>query len=239
MGIGTLLSFGVRSALATTISGGRNGLIPVLLGRLSGAEAVALFEVATFPLQAADVAAAPVRLALFPEQARLAAEKNQPELRRSVRAYVRGAIVVGLPGAVLGWFLLPWVIPTIYSHRYGEAVGPARILLIAAALSFALGWSKTLPAAVGRPGIRAAVLGLDAVLVIPLMVVLGAKAAEGAAIAVSAGLVAQALAWFALFRNVLNTPVRPPGKGRRPAPAATRSGDKLTRTPTNDRDVIG
>jgi O-antigen/teichoic acid export membrane protein len=204
VGTGRILSFGLRSALATTISGARNGLIPTLVGRLAGAEAVAFLEVATFPVQAADVASAPVRLVLFPEQARLAARGSSAELRGSVRAYLKAGLLVGIPAAVAGWLLLPWIIPTLYSARYEAAVGPARILLVGAVVSLALGWSKTLPSAVGRPGIRVAILGLDALVVIPTLVLLGSRGAEGGAIAIAAGLLTQALAWVVLLPRVVH-----------------------------------
>jgi O-antigen/teichoic acid export membrane protein len=198
-----LLSFGLRSAAATTVSGARNGLIPIILGRLAGAETVGFFEVATFPVRAANVAGAPVRLALFPEQARLWSEKNSDELRRSVHAYVRAGLLIGIPAAAVGWLLLPWLIGALYSPGYAAAAEPARILLLAAVLGLAFGWSKTLPAAVGRPGIRVAVLGLDALTVIPLLVLLGSRGAQGAAIAITAGLFVQALAWALLLPRVV------------------------------------
>ncbi|MDR7555341.1 MAG: lipopolysaccharide biosynthesis protein [Armatimonadota bacterium] len=201
VGIGPLLSFGLRSALATTVSGARNGLIPVVLGRLSGPAAVAVFEVATFPLQAADVAGAPVRLALFPEQARLAAEGRHRELPDSSRAYVRAGLVIGVPAAIAGWFLLPWLIPTLYSARYADAVTPARIFLLAAIGSLAFGWTKTLPAALGRPDVRVVVLALDAVVVLSLLVIFAPRGAVGGAIAVTAGLLTQAVVWTVLLRR--------------------------------------
>jgi O-antigen/teichoic acid export membrane protein len=225
VGTAKLLSFGVRSALATTISGARNGLVPVLLGRLSGPAAVAVFEVATFPLQAADVAGAPVRLALFPEQARLAAEDRREELSRSVRTYLRTALILGVPAAVAGWFLLPWLIPAFYSNRYESAVGPARTLLVAAVVSLALGWAKMLPAALGRPGLRVVVVALDAVVVLGLLATLAGRGAFGGAVAVTAGLLTQAAAWSFMFPWAVQQPVHDSARLRTDQKGPTSPGD--------------
>jgi O-antigen/teichoic acid export membrane protein len=203
--ISMLLRFAAQSALSTTVSGTRNGLVPVLLARLSGPSAVAFFEVATFPLQAADTVSAPVRLALLPEQARLAAERRTADLRDTVRAYIRVAVLIGVPGAIAGWLVLPWLLPTLYTVTYSPAVWPARILTTAALLSLVLGWAKTLPAAIGKPGVRTAVLTADAVLVLGALALLGGRGASGAAIAIVAGLTAQALAWSWLTPRLLRS----------------------------------
>lgn len=200
--VAPMIGFGLRTAVASTISGARNGVLPVLLGRFGGPEAVSLFEVATFPLQAGDVASAPVRLALFPEQARIAATGAQDELRAAVRAHVRAGILLGVPAAVAGWILLPYLIPALYSSQYGGAVTPARILLVPAVVALALGWSKTLPAALGRPELRVHVLAVDAVVVVGVLWAVGSSGATGAAVALTLGLLAQAVAWALLFRKL-------------------------------------
>lgn len=195
VGTMTLLGFGAKSGIALTISGARNGIIPALLGRLSGPQAVGVFEVATFPLQAAGVADAPLRLALLPEHARLAAESRWGEIAESIRAYARAALAVGIPAAIAGWFLLPWLIPALYSARYAAAVTPARILTVAAVISLALGWSKNLPGAVGRPGLRVAVLAADATVTLAVLAVTARHGPVGAAFALLAGTVVHAGMW--------------------------------------------
>jgi O-antigen/teichoic acid export membrane protein len=206
VGTTTLLRFGVQAGFATTISGARSGLVPVLLARLSGPGAVAFLDVATFPLQAADTASAPVRMALFPEQARLSAEARIGELRGTVRAYVRAALVIGVPGAIVGWLILPWLVPALYTTSYAPAIWPARILTIAALISLTIGWAKSLPAAIGRPSIRTAVLAADAIFVIGVLVLVGERGAAGAALALAAGAAAQGLAWIWLTPHLLRSP---------------------------------
>lgn len=199
-----MLSFGLRSGLATTISGARSGALPVLLGRWGGPETVSMFEVATFPLQAADVGSAPLRLALFPEQARASARGSWDELRRSVGAHTKAGILIGVPAAIAGWILLPHLIPALYSPQYRGAVVPARILLLPAVVGLALGWSKTLPSALGRPEVRIYVLTVDAVVVLAVLwATVGSMGAKGAALALTCGALAQVMAWALLLRRLM------------------------------------
>ena len=63
-------------------------------------------------------------------------------------------------------------------------------MLLAAALQFVFGWSKSLPVSIGRPGLRVLAHGVESVVMIPLVVVLGREwGATGAAGAVLASTV--------------------------------------------------
>ena len=80
---------------------------------------------------------------------------------------------------------MPWLVETIFGSEYSGAVDAARIILVAAAIQFALGWSKSLPVTIGRPRLRIVTHGLEALVVIPLVAVLGSEwGATGAAVAV-------------------------------------------------------
>lgn len=227
VGMMTLLGFGAKSGIAATISGARNGIIPVLLGRLSGPEAVAIFNVATFPLQAAGVADAPLRLVLLPEHARLAAEGRSGEIAGSIRAYARGALAVGIPAAIAGWFLLPWLIPVLYSARYAAAVTPSRVLVLAALIGLIMGWSKSLPGAMGRPGLRVAVLAGDAAVALAVLALTANRGPLGAALAVLAGMVTQAGMWWRIAPRA----IRAVGTVSPPLPARTRAEEGVNGFP--------
>ena len=210
VGTWELVRFGFHSSLTTTVAAVYGSLVPVLLGRTAGPTAVGLFRAAMLPVVAANNLSGPVRLLMFPEQARLAAEGRIETLRRSVKLYTVIGFALGLCGAVVAYIALPWFIPLLYSPSFDAAVLPARILLIAAVFYFALSWGKTLAAAVGKPQIRTVLAAVElAVVALLLLGGLSDRGAEGAAIAVSAGSVAVGVAWLIiaprLFRGQLLT----------------------------------
>ena len=70
---------------------------------------------------------------------------------------------------------MPWLIETVFGAEFLGAVDAARIILVAAAIQFALGWSKSLPVTIGQPRLRIVTHGLEALVVIPLAAVLGRR----------------------------------------------------------------
>jgi O-antigen/teichoic acid export membrane protein len=185
-----LIRFGFHTSITTSVAAASGALIPVILGRLAGPTAVGEFRVGMFPVFLSDSASGPIRLVLFPEQARLSAVGDLAQLRRAIRGHTLAALALSLPFAVVGWFALPWLLPLLFSEQFDEAVLPARILLLAAVVRFSGAWFKTLPAALGRPELRTALAVLELVVMISLLIVLGGQGSEGAAIAVTAASVA-------------------------------------------------
>ena len=95
---------------------------------------------------------------------------------------------------------MPWLVETVFGSEYGGAVDAARVILLAAAIHFALGWTKTLPVTIGRPRLRIVTHGLETLVAIPLVAVLGAEwGATGAAVAVLASTVVFAAAWLVVI----------------------------------------
>jgi O-antigen/teichoic acid export membrane protein len=92
----------------------------------------------------------------------------------------------------------------MYSPAFSGSVAPARILLIAAVLYLALGWTKTLPAATGRPGLRTAVAGVDLGVSVLLVWALAAHGSVGAATAVSISTAVLVVAWWFVLRSILD-----------------------------------
>jgi O-antigen/teichoic acid export membrane protein len=189
-----LVRFGFHTSITTSVAAANGALIPVFLGRVAGPTAVGIFRVAMFPVFLAGSASAPIRLVLYPEQARLAAEDDLGQIRHAIRTHTLAALALSLPFAVAAWFALPWLLPLIYSEQFKDAVQPARILLIAAVIQFSASWFKTLPAALGKPQLRTALTLLELALMISLLLLLGGRGSEGAAIAFSATSVASAIA---------------------------------------------
>jgi O-antigen/teichoic acid export membrane protein len=156
-----------------------------LLGSLAGPAAVGLFRVAMFPVLLASVTSAPIRMLLLPEQAKLAAERRFEDVWRSIRVHTLAGLSIGVPSAVAGYFVLDWLIPLLFSESFSSAVDAARILLVAAVGYLALGWWRTLPAAVGKPQIRTIIAAVSLILTLGLLALLGSAGSEGAALAVS------------------------------------------------------
>jgi O-antigen/teichoic acid export membrane protein len=203
-----ILPFSLYSSLTTSVATANAQLVPIILGRAAGTASVGNYNVALLPITAGAVASAPLRLTLFGEQAKLAAEGKQDVLKRSIRGYTAIALAVGIPGAAIGWLVLPWLLRTLYSDEFGDAVEPARVLLVAAVAQLAIGWAKTFPAAVGRPGVRAAVSGAELAALVALLAWLAGHGPSGAAVAVSATSVGVAVTWWLVAHRLLEQPVR-------------------------------
>jgi len=181
-----LIRFGFHTSITGSVAAASGALIPVVLGRLAGPTAVGEFRVSMFPVFVADNASGPIRLVLYPEQARLSAVGDHAQLRQAIRNHTLAALAVSLPLAVVGWFALPWLLPLLFSDAFDEAVLPARILLIAAVVRFSGAWFKTLPAALGRPELRTALALLELGVLVSLLIAFGGRGSEGAAIAFTA-----------------------------------------------------
>jgi O-antigen/teichoic acid export membrane protein len=198
-----LLRFGAQSSITTTVVAVETGLIAAILGREVGAQEVAVFSIALFPVVLAALATAPVRMTTFPELARLAAGGDTQTLWRGIVLYTRLALALGAASAAIGWFMLDRLIPALYSHRYEDAVGPARVLLVAAVASLCTAWAKALPAAVGRPGIRTIVSLVEVALTVSLTLWWASRGAAGAAMALTVASVVIAGLWLLIARRVI------------------------------------
>jgi O-antigen/teichoic acid export membrane protein len=113
-----------------------------------------------------------------------------------IRKYTLGAAFLMVAAVPLFFFAMPWLVETVFGEEYGGAVDAARIVLLAGAIQFAIGWTKSLPVTIGRPQLRIVTHGLEALVVIPLVAVLGAEwGATGAAVAVLVSTAVFAAAW--------------------------------------------
>jgi O-antigen/teichoic acid export membrane protein len=144
-------------------------------------------------------------MALFPEQARLAAKGDHAALRKSVRGMTGIGFAIGIPGAVLAWFLFPTLIPALFTDEFENVVEPARIMLVAAVFQFAIGsWAKSLPAAIGKPRLRtmmsAVYMGVSVGLTATLAT--GLESTAGA-IGTTVAAVSTLTAWWFLAERIL------------------------------------
>jgi O-antigen/teichoic acid export membrane protein len=222
-----LTTFGIHSSLTSSVVSMERSLVLILLGAIAGPSAAGIFNVALLPVGVMALATEPIRLVLYPEQARLAARGDLRSLRRTMTWYSGVGLAVGIPCAIAGWFVLPWLIPMLFSDQFDDAVEPARILLPAAVCFLALGWSKTVPAAIGKPHVRTAVSALSAIIMLTLTAVLAPRyESNGAAVAYTAAAVSVSVIWcwwFFTGRALKGAPPRasvgqPRGPGSLPSP---------------------
>jgi O-antigen/teichoic acid export membrane protein len=198
-----IVRFGVNSSLTTTLVAVRSVAAFVLLGRTLGPAAVGVFAVAMFPVTLSEVASSPLRLLMIPEQATLAARGRPDIVWNGLVAYAKGSLVVGVAAAAVGWLVLPSLLPLLYGSSYEAAVRPARILLVAAVAGLVVAWSKALPAALGRAGVRTAMSFGELALTLVALAALSDRGVSGVAVAISVVSAVTACAWWVVARRML------------------------------------
>jgi len=122
---------------------------------------------------------------------------------------------------------MPTLVRVIFESKNLGAVTAARIVVVAGAVQFVVGWSKTFAVTVGRPQWRIWSHGIETVVLLPLAVLLGWRwGAAGAAVAVLASSVAFAIVWVVLFLRIRREPGDPPSAAtpREPVVATTELG---------------
>ena len=215
---GVVTKFAVHTSLAKTVFSGRDLMIPVVLGSLAGPAAVGLFRISLLPVVAVGLISGPIRMLLLPEQNKLHAAQRFTDLWRSVRAHTIAGLAVGVPGAVVGWFALDWLIPALYSSTYDGAVDAARILLVAAVLHLTFSWWKTMPAALGRPELGTRIASVSLVVMIGLLAAFAGRGDEGAALAYSLETVLVGVPMLFYVRHLLLRDAEREPPTREPAP---------------------
>jgi O-antigen/teichoic acid export membrane protein len=189
-------SFVIESSIATGVISLRTTLVPVVLGVASGTTQVGLFRIAQTPQTGLAAASSPARLVLMTEQTRDWERGERTRILSGIRRYTRwaaGLMIVAVPAFFVA---MPWLVDLVFGSEYDDAVTAARVVLLSAAIHFALGWTKSLPVTIGRPRLRIWTHGLEALVAIPLVAVLGAEwGATGAAVAVLVSTLVFAVAW--------------------------------------------
>jgi O-antigen/teichoic acid export membrane protein len=193
-------SFVVQSSIATGVISLRNTLVPLILGVVSGTTQVGLFRIAQTPQTGLAAASSPARLVLMTEQTRDWERGERSRILAGLRSYSKwagGLMIVAVPAFFIA---MPWLVELVFGSEYDGAVAAARIVLLAAAIHFVIGWTKTLPVTIGRPRLRILTHGLETLVAIPLVAVLGAEwGATGAAVAVLVSTLVFAAAWLVVL----------------------------------------
>jgi O-antigen/teichoic acid export membrane protein len=209
--------FVVQSSIATGVVSLRSTLAPLLLGLTASEAQVGDFRLAQTPQTTMASLSAPFRMILLAEQTRDWERGRHDVVFRGVRLYTLAALglcLVALPP-------LMWAIPSLLRLLKPEwlpATNPVRVMLIAAGVQLVVGWTKSFPVTIGRPGLRILAHGIESGVLIPLVVVLGGIwGATGASFGVLASSLAFALTWAFLYARIRlehrgPAPARVPGE---------------------------
>ena len=198
-----IMSFVTQSSIATGVISLRAALTPVLLGVVAGTTQVGYYRVALAPQSGFSAASAPVRLVLLTEQTRDWEHGREHTVLRGIRRYSLAAAAVALVSLPVFLLSMPWLVRTVFGSGFLPVVDAARIVLLSAAILLVLGWTKSLPVTIGRPRLRIVTHGLEALVLLPLVAVLGARwEVTGAAVALLVSTCVFAVAWLVIIARL-------------------------------------
>jgi O-antigen/teichoic acid export membrane protein len=205
-----LVHFILQSSGATGVVSLRGTLTPMLLGMVSTASQVGFFRVAQSPQTGFNAVSAPIRLVLLADQTRDWENGRADRVFAGVRRYTLLAtlgVAVLLPPLLV---FMPQIVRLLFLSKNLGAVDAARIIVVAGAVQFVVGWSKSFAVTVGRPKLRIWTHGIETAVLLPLALPLGwAWGAGGAAAAVLVASVAFAIAWAVLYARIRREPPPP------------------------------
>ena len=102
---------------------------------------------------------------------------------------------------------MPRLIELVFEPRYLPATDAARVILVPAAIQLTVGWTKSFPTTIGRPGLRLLTAGIETAVLLPLVVVLAREwGATGAAFALLIAATVYALVWAVLYARISREP---------------------------------
>jgi O-antigen/teichoic acid export membrane protein len=144
---------------------------------------------------------------LLTEQTRDWERGEHDKVLAGIRRYSLGAAALMAVAVVPLLVWMPALIELVFGEEFLSAANAARIVLVAAVLQFVFGWTKSFPVSIGRPSLRVVTHGVETLVLVPLVVVLGREwGATGAAVAVLASTAVFAAHWTLLFLRVRREP---------------------------------
>jgi O-antigen/teichoic acid export membrane protein len=192
--------FVVQSSVGSLISPLRGTLAFPLLGLVASPAQVGYFRAAQAPQTAFATLSAPLRLMLIAEQTHEFERGNVHAVYRLITRYILGAAALMAVLVPVLWILMPWLVRLVYPDRLAPATDAARLILLAAAVGVVWGWTKWFPVAVGRPALRIWTHAVEIAVLVPTLLVLGARyGATGAAGAVAIAAAVVAVLWVAIL----------------------------------------
>jgi O-antigen/teichoic acid export membrane protein len=177
-----LVRFAVKCSVTTSVVGAVDHGLLVLAGVLGGSSLVAFLKIASAPgrLYFSLVSAAPAQL--FPRMAAAAVAGDGARIRRDgLRATILLTLLGGL-AAVTGALAIGDALAIVYGEQYRWLASPAAVLLVASCIRGAVGWSKILSPALGRPGVRLGYVTAEGILSLTLLAVIAGTAVDPSAV---------------------------------------------------------
>ena len=206
-----IISFIAQSTGATGVVSLRSSVTPALLGIVSTSIQVGYFRVAQSPQQGFNALSAPIRLVLLAEQTRDWERAQYARVFAGVRRYTQLALLgsaVLLPPLLVFMSVFIRLLP---GAKYLPALTACRIIVAAGAVQFLVGWSKSFAVTIGRPNLRIWTHGVETLVLLPLVIVLGREwGASGASVAVLVSSVVFAVMWAVLFFRIRRETPREP-----------------------------
>jgi O-antigen/teichoic acid export membrane protein len=211
-----LLSFVLQSTAGTSLASLRTFAAPLVLGIVRNPTQVGLFRGAQAPMLGFAAVTAPLRLILLTEQTRDWERGNTQKVYGEIRRYMIAATLVSATAIGPLELVTPWLVKLFLGSAYAPATDAVRLVLVAAMIQLVLGWTKSFPVTVGRPGLRIVAYGVETATLLPLVILFGRLwGVTGAAGAVLVSSCAYALTWVVLLQRLTAGRLRPV----EPAPA--------------------
>jgi O-antigen/teichoic acid export membrane protein len=220
-----IIRFIFQSSVATGIVSIRSTLTPIVLGIASSATQVGYFRVAQSPQQGLQAVSAPFRLVLLTEQTRDWERGDRMRVFAGIRRYTLLTAAAGLVLLPPLLVFMPQIVSLVFESKNLGAVDAARVIAVAGAVQFVVGWSKSFAVTIGRPKLRTWTHTLETAILLPLAIVLGWQwGALGAAVAVLVSSTAFALAWAVLYARIRREP-EPPAPKAAPSEPLVAAGE--------------
>jgi O-antigen/teichoic acid export membrane protein len=198
-----VVSFVLQSSVATGLISLRTALAPLVLGVVANPTQVGLLRVAQAPQSGFAAASSPVRLILLTEQTRDWEHGHESRVMAGVMRYMKAALPIVAAAIPVFWVTMPWLVESVFGGEYDGAVDAARIILLAASIHLLLGWTKSLPVTIGRPGLRILTHGIETIVLLPLVAWFGARwEVTGAAVAILVSSAVFAVVWGVLLVRI-------------------------------------
>lgn len=159
-----ITGFAIKSSLSSSALLGTDRLPLTIIGIMGQPDTLAALRVAQSPARLTAMAFSPLPSVLYPVLTRDSVQGRPAEIRRRILRWTVGVVPIVAAALVVGWFAVPVLVESLFGSKFEHAGRAAWLLTAAALLRGLVAWSKVLPLAVGRAGIRLVVASLDAVM---------------------------------------------------------------------------
>jgi O-antigen/teichoic acid export membrane protein len=205
-----LRNFLVSSTVVSSLVSGRAALGTALLPIVAPIVQAAYFRNAQAPATGFSALSGPVRLVLLTEQTRDFEAGRHDRMYAMLRSYITKSALVMVVAVPLLWWWMPLLMGLAYGHAFRvHAATAARLVLVAAAIQFIFGWTKSFPVSIGRPGLRIVAHSVEIAVFVPLLLVFASKwGATGAAAALLVSTGVFCALWIVLLARLRNDRVR-------------------------------